>query len=169
VVAFPQRPIINPQDAWRRMDGARAASHTPQQCIRTDSHREPSRAPRAGLAAQREADQMERLIEAECAPSMGGDDPQPGVHRTCAADTSGADSGSDRYAVGAARRCLATGDRPRYAHRDDGPAVMDANSVGSARTVAWCGRQAQSVSVTEPGLPDEGPLDQRVEECCSYR
>jgi hypothetical protein len=57
------------------MDGARAASHTPQQCIRTDSHREPSRAPRAGLAAQREADQMERLIEAECAPSMGGDDP----------------------------------------------------------------------------------------------
>jgi hypothetical protein len=76
VVASPQRPISDPQDAWGRMDWARGASHATQQRIRTDPHPEPTREPRAGLATQPEAHQMERLIEAERAPSMGGDDPR---------------------------------------------------------------------------------------------
>jgi hypothetical protein len=58
------------------MDCARGPSHATQQRIRTDPHPEPTREPLTGLATQREANQMERLIEAERAPSMGGDDPR---------------------------------------------------------------------------------------------
>lgn len=72
MVASPQCPIIDHQDAWGRMDGTRGASHATQQRVRTDPHPEP----RAGLATQRDTNHMERLIEAERAPSMGGDDPR---------------------------------------------------------------------------------------------
>jgi hypothetical protein len=47
-----------------------------QQGIRTDPHPEPTRAPRAGFTTQRKANPMERLIKAERAPSIRGDDPR---------------------------------------------------------------------------------------------
>ena len=75
MVAFPPGPIINPQHTWGRLDWGRAAAHATPQGIRTDPHPKPAREPRTSFATSRDADQMQRLTEAECTPPIGGNNP----------------------------------------------------------------------------------------------
>jgi hypothetical protein len=155
VVAFPPGPRIHPPDAWGRMDGVREAAHATPPRIWTDSHPKPRHEPRPSFATERDAAQMQRLIKPECTPPIGGTNPE----QAFAADARRTRRVQTAEAAG----------RPPELPGNTWPRAIghEAHSVGSARTVAWCGRQVRSVSVMEPARPVAVRVDQPGQACSS--
>jgi hypothetical protein len=72
VVPCPQGPIIKPEAPGARRRRDTVLVHAPQECVRTDTHPEPTSELRPGLTPERTPHETQGVVEAQCTPPVWG-------------------------------------------------------------------------------------------------
>lgn len=73
-LAAAEGEVIYPEHARRRRAGRHRSAHTPEQGIRAGRHRQLPSGPRAGLAAEQQPDERQRLVEPHALARVMRDD-----------------------------------------------------------------------------------------------